>query len=130
MKRRGFTLWELLAASILLGALATFSLQFLAAGASQRRASHARQTALQEASNVMERLFALRWDDLTPEAARQTKDKPHLSDTLPGGEIEIKIDSPTGTPPAKRITVVVSWNTGGQRAAEPIRLVAWRYHAP
>jgi hypothetical protein len=127
MNRRGFTVWEILAASVLLGALTTFCLQFIHAAASQRQASQARLAALQEASNTLEQLYALGWDELTPEAARRAETSRHLAKIIPGGELEVVIDGPSGTPPAKRIAVLVRWRIDNQRPAEPVRLVAWRY---
>jgi type II secretory pathway component PulJ len=126
MKRRGFSLYEVLAACVLLAVLGTICLQFLGSAATARRAARQRLSAIQEATNLMERTAARSWDKLTPQAAGDAKLSVEAAQSLPGGAAEVRIDDPAGTPPAKRITVVVRWENSDGTLAEPVRLVSWR----
>ena len=76
MTRRGMTLLELAVAGTLLGTLLVVCLQLLQATAAQRRAADQRQLALLEVGNVLERLAARPWADLTPESASPRARKP------------------------------------------------------
>jgi len=67
LRRRGFSLMEITAAGILLVAMLAVCLQLFRATALQRRGLQARRIATQEAANVMERLCARSWEQLTPE---------------------------------------------------------------
>jgi Tfp pilus assembly protein PilV len=125
--RRGTTLLELLVAGVLLVALMSACLELLLAAGAMRRAVEERQTALEEAANVMERLSARPFDELSPEAVRGAQLSAPARARLPAGAVEIQLaDAPDG-PAAKRITVIVRWQASGGRSELTARLVAWRY---
>jgi Tfp pilus assembly protein PilV len=125
--RRGFSLLESFAAMVLLAAMLTVSLQFLRALADHRRAVRQREAAVQETANVMERLCAQRWHDLTAETGKQVQLSPQASRVLPGGVLKVEITPSNEKPECKRISVVVSWQDVPGRPNRPARLVAWRY---
>jgi len=129
IRRRGFTLLEIATAGILLVVMLTVSLQFFRAAAAQRRELQHRRTAIQEVANVMERLCARPWQELTPEGAGQVQLAPEVQQALAGGELEIKIDmlQPDGEPEGKRITVVLRWPAGPSQPDRSVRLTSWRY---
>ena len=79
-RRCGFTLLEVLISGTLLGAVLIVSAQMVWGIARQREAILDRQTALAEAGNVMERLFARSWEELTEEAVKDVQ----LSDDFEG----------------------------------------------
>ena len=130
--RRGVSLLELMVATMLLAAIMTVCLQMLTVTAAQHRALEDRQTAIREAANLMERLSAKAWDDLTAESVRDVQLSEQARRSLPDANLEIKLTSPPitssdGEPDTKRIAVAVHWQ---QRAGEPrrhVQLVAWRY---
>ena len=68
MKRRGTTILELAVAGALIGALLVVCLQLLAATAAGRRAADQQQCAILELDNVMERVVARPWAELTTAA--------------------------------------------------------------
>jgi hypothetical protein len=119
-------------AAVLLAAVMTVCLQMLTLTAAQHRALEDRQTAIQETANLMERLCARAWADLTAESVRDVQLSEQARRSLPDAELEIKLTSrPTtssdGEPDAKRIAVALHWQ---HRAGQPLRhvqLVAWRY---
>ncbi|MGA2616453.1 MAG: prepilin-type N-terminal cleavage/methylation domain-containing protein [Thermoguttaceae bacterium] len=126
----GFTLIEVLAACFLLAALVSVSLQFFRAAGLQRRGMFERQTAIEEASNVMERLWARPWEALPPGAVADVRLSPQATRLLPHGRVEARIDPPAGTPPAKRIRLAVCWQPVESQPAQTIELVAWKARTP
>ena len=129
VRRRGISLMEIAAAGILLAAMLAVCVQFFQATAAQRRGLEARRTALQTVANVMERLGARPWDQLTTENASQPELLAEVEQALPDGQLEVEIVQPDGEPDAKRITVVARWSAGSDPAGRSVRLVAWRYRA-
>ena len=125
--RRGMSLLEVAVAGIVLVAMLTVCLQLFRAMASQRRGLEARRMAIQEVGNVMERLCARPWEELTPEAVGQVQLSADASRALSGGELQIDVLQPGDDPGEKRITVVLRWPSGPERPDLSVRLVAWRY---
>ncbi len=118
---------EVLAAATILAVVMTLSVEMLGALAQQRRALDDRQAAIRAAGNVMERLFARPFDQCTAETVDAGPWTEQLQQTLPGGRVEIDIVALDAPPPAKRVTVAVSWSEGTDRPRRTERLVAWRY---
>jgi type II secretory pathway pseudopilin PulG len=127
MVRRGMTLLELAVAGTLLGTLLVVCLQLLQATAAQRRAADQRQLALVEVGNVLERVAARRWADLTSESVAGEKPSAWLGDRLPGAELKIELSAPSGEPVAKRIAVALRWRDRNGRYLPPVKITTWRY---
>ena len=83
--------------------------------------------AAQLAANVMERLAAQPWDQLTADSVRRLQDAQDLRQSLPEGKIEIQITQVSGEPDAKQITVLIRRPSPPDVPQRPVRLVAWRY---
>ena len=130
MKRRGFTLLEASVALLALAALTTICLQFFAAASDQRRQVFAQLTATQEAANLLERVAALQWSELTTASAAKLQLSAQARQTLPEGRVEVLVDEPSGTPPAKRVAASVRWRPQPGEPEREVRLVAWRYKNP
>lgn len=127
VRRRGSSLLEISAAGILLAVMLTVSLQFFRATAAQRRGLQARRTAVEEVANVMERLSARPWEELTVENLGQMEPSPEAQQALPGSELEIEVLPTEGGPEGERITVTLRWPAGPAQPDRSVRLVAWRY---
>jgi len=121
-RRRGFTLIEVGVAGALLLVTMAMTAQALGWMAAERRAADRRREAVQEAANVLERLAARPWAELTPESARALRLSGPARRALPGGELAVDIAERDGL---KRIAVTVRWRgrSGGPEA--PARLTAW-----
>jgi prepilin-type N-terminal cleavage/methylation domain-containing protein len=130
MKHRGFTLLETSVALLVLTALTTLCLRFFAAESGQRRQVFAHLAATQEAANVLERVEALNWNELTTASAAKLQLSAQARQTLPAGRVETLVDGPSGTPPAKRVAVAVRWRSQPGEPEREVRLVAWRYKEP
>jgi type II secretory pathway pseudopilin PulG len=130
LQRRGTTLVEIAVAGALLAMLMAFAFQVLALSAAQQRAQARRQRALAEASNAMERLAALPWDQLTSERAESQQRAQPTDSIAPSATWSVDIAQPPGEPNARRIAVEVRWPDAAGLSERPVRLVAWRYRPP
>ncbi len=127
MNRRGISLLEVAVASVLLLAVMGLCLQLLQLTAGRHRATEMRQLAIREADNVMQRVTAVAWDELTPQAARQTHLSQEAGRRLTDGTLQVEIDASPDNPNAKRIVVRIEWQDRTGRPVRPVKLVAWRY---
>jgi prepilin-type N-terminal cleavage/methylation domain-containing protein len=127
MIRRGFTLPELLVASVVLGVALTASVQVTGALRTQQREARHRLCALAEAENCLQRLTATPWEQLTPQHAAEHRLSETAARQLPGGELKIDIAAEDGEPPARRIQVQVHWRNVRGHEIAPLRLTAWVY---
>ena len=123
----GFTLLEVVVAGTLLGAVLIVSARMVWSIARQREAILDRQTALWEAGNVMERLFARPWDDLSGEALKGVRPSDDFQRALPRGKLSIELTTLPEEPDAKRILVKVSWMHEPDQPDRSVQLVALRY---
>ena len=141
--RRGLTLVECIVTAVLLGTVATLTVQQTGRLGRQQRLLQQRELALLEAGNLLERLTAqpallpatgpvagLR---LSPETAPLLPDSQVTATvqlvTLPAGVrgmAEERPDGPIAAPvPLRRIVLQIDWQLPGQRRARPVQLVAW-----
>jgi prepilin-type N-terminal cleavage/methylation domain-containing protein len=130
MKRRAFTIVEILVALLLLGTLTAVCLQFFAGVIAQRREQSAELSAAEEAANIMERLAAVAWDDLPKQSGEQFSLSAQLKKVLPEGRVEVKVNDVTGPPPARRIAATVFWRPQPGEPERKARVVAWRCKQP
>lgn len=126
MARRGIVLMELMVAGALLGTLLVVCLQLVAATSAQRRAIAQRQLALIEVGNVMERLAARPWSELTPQTSGP-KLSPSATKRLPNAELNIEVAPSLAETNAKRIVVSLRWQDRAGQFIQPVRLVTWRW---
>ena len=127
LHRRGFTLLELSVAMIILAALMSLSLKWVAATGGQRREARWRQAALGEAANVMERLAGQSWEELTAQQAAKVTLSDEARQALPDGTVAAQVAQPAGDPEAKEIAVTVRWRPRAGTPETQVRLVAWKF---
>ena len=126
-ERRGVSLLEMSIAAILVGMLATAVLQLVLVMAGQHRGLAKRYVAIQESANIMERVSAMPWTELTSEAVAEMELSPEAQQSLSGATLAIEVGQPEGEPAAKRVTVVIRWPDREGRPDHKVRLVGWRY---
>ena len=126
-QRHGFTLLEIVVSGALLAVVLTVSARMVWTIARQREAILDRQTALCEAGNVMERIFARPWDQLSDEALQSVRPSDDFQRALPGGKLSIELTSLAEDPAAKRILVKLSWMHEPDQPDRSVQLVALRY---
>ena len=130
MRRRdGISLLEVAAATMLLVQLTTIVAQAFAWTKVARRESAARECALIEAANTIERLSTTDFKTLAAGTAEIPLSAAAKS-LLPGGRLTTTIVVVHDGPPAKRILVALTWHNRAGEVAAPVRLTAWVYSRP
>lgn len=121
IRRSGFTVIECCAASALLAAALTAVVTLLTSVARQRQAAGWQAQAVIEADNLLERLTAEPYDELTEEiAAMDVRDS--VAERLPNVAVEARIVEEAGR---KRLEVSISWRGPHSEQARRHRLVTW-----
>jgi Tfp pilus assembly protein PilE len=127
MTARGFTMLEVVVSGTLLAAVLIVSARMVWSIASQRAAILDRQTAVTETANIMERLFAKPWNDLTQETVDRVQLSADFQRALPSGKLSIELASLPETPPAKKILIKVTWLHKPNQPHRSVQLVALKY---
>jgi hypothetical protein len=114
-------------ATVLLMIAMTLTVKVLGTVAIERRASERRQRALIEIANVMERVTAYPFEQVTPELAQRFLLSPTARHSLPDSELAVNV---TGREPgpdrsAKRIAISLRWRGPGGEWLAPVRLTSW-----
>lgn len=126
-QRRGTTVLEIVAAGAVLGVLLIVCAQMLSRTAVQQQAIANRRAALQMAANAMERARTVPWEELdaasTERIARAVVDQ----EMLRGGRVDIAVDEPESSFPAKRVRAIVSWKEERDGVERKQELTAWRF---
>lgn len=130
-RRRGFTVFELAIAVVLLAVAMSVTVKLLGAIAQERRAVGHREVAAREVANLMEHLSARSWDDLTAAAANDVRLSEPARQALPGAELNVAVDEETeGGTPAKRVAIRLRWRNRAGEFDAPVRLVTWIFARP
>jgi prepilin-type N-terminal cleavage/methylation domain-containing protein len=124
---RGYTLLEMMTAMLVLGT-ATATIVPLAGWAqAQRRAAESRQIAVLEASNIIERISARPWDDVTPEAAAKEKLSPSAARALREPVLKVNVAAVKDDPVGKRVSLEIRWKNREGDYVSPVRLTRFLY---
>ena len=121
--RPGTTIVELLVSLTLLTAVLGAALPLVVRHGRILASARQYRLALDELSNQAERITMLRHDDAAT-ALNEIRPSPFAVEHLPGVEINAELTVSEG---AKRVTLFLSWDEPGRRAA-PVSLVAWLPH--
>lgn len=122
---RGFTLIEVAAAGVMLATALVITVQVLTLSSAQAREVERRQFAVQEAANLLERLAVAPWDALGSETAASQKLSTEALSRLPGGDVNVAIESDDEPANSKRIAVTIRWRNRSGEFTAPVRLTAW-----
>jgi hypothetical protein len=116
--------------SVTLVAVASVAVaQLVVLSARQLGESEQERLATQEAANMLERLVARPWSELTTEGISSLTISPSAAESLSDPQLRIGIDDVMDETRVKRIRVELSWvNRAGERVA-PIQLTAWKHSA-
>lgn len=127
-RRGGFSLVELAITAILLGVVLVTAIPTLAWIVRTRHAAERQQAAVLGVGNLMERVTALRWDEITSENLESLRLPESLARQLPEADLKISVTADKPEPEAKRILIELRWqeSRAGTRSP-PVRLAAWVY---
>lgn len=135
-RRRGLTMTEVLAATLLVGAIGIVCLTMAATGTAVRRQQLTRQTALLEAENILQRLAALDPRELTlpldrrqllPALQQQLENR--LQERLPGARLDIDVRPMDAPLSGQSITVAIELPARSPATGAVVRLSTWIYSA-
>jgi hypothetical protein len=125
--RRGSLLVEVAMAAVLLMIAMGLTVKVLGLVAVERRASERRQRALSEVGNLMERITAYPFDEVTPELGRRLALTPASRQSFPGAELAVDVadDEPGAGRSAKRVAIRLRWRGPEGEWVAPVRLTSW-----
>jgi hypothetical protein len=113
---------------MLLAAVMLTAIPTLAWISRARQAAERRQAAVLAVGNLMERVTALPWDDITPDVSARFALPEDLAKRLPEADLRITVVSVSGAPHAKRVLIELRWQeTPAGIQSAPVRLAAWVY---
>lgn len=127
-RRSAFTVPELAATLILLGALMSAAMPLLRAIKEQRRASDRRLIATQEVANLMERFSAQPWNRIAQPEADKLALSATANEALREPKLKVTVEPVSTQPPSKRIHIEVRWKNRVGDFVSPLRLTAFVYH--
>lgn len=125
-KRRGYHLMEIAGAIVVLGVAATLTTRLIVESTRVERSNSRRMIAINEASNVVERLATIDWDRLDADLAAATKLDPDAAARLPQASLKTTIDPPKDDRLLKKIHVEIAWMDSTGTRARPVTLTVWR----
>ena len=125
--RRGSLLVEVAMAAVLLMIAMGLTVKVLGLVAVERRASERRQRALLEVSNIMERITAYPFDEVTPELGRRLALTPTSKQSLPDAQLAVDVagSEPGAGRSAKRVAIRLRWRGPEGEWVAPVRLTSW-----
>ncbi|MEI8381317.1 MAG: type II secretion system protein [Planctomycetota bacterium] len=127
--RSGFTLTEMIATFVLLGAAITLTAPFLVSVSRQRLAIEQRQFAIQHAGNVLERYSALPWEKLSPRTQTLADVPAELQTLLPDLKQSLEITEQAEKPISRQLRVSITWRGQSDVTVKPVQLSAWIFQA-
>jgi Tfp pilus assembly protein PilV len=127
--RRGYALVEVAMSVLILIAAMSLALKLVAWVAAERRTADRRLWAVQEVSNVMERLTSEPFDKVTTEKAKALVEEAGAPRVLPGANWSVEVVEQAAGPetPGKRVALQLRWKTRSGEWDAPVRLSAWVY---
>lgn len=115
-------------AMMMLGSLMAGLVPLLSWVHAQRRAADARQIAVHEVANVMERFSTRDWNDMTQAAADAVKLTPEAAGLLQEPQLKVIVEAVSKPSIAKRVTVELRWKNRQGNGVSPARLTSFVYH--
>ncbi len=126
-RRRGSLLAEVAMATVLLMVAMTLTVRVLGWVALERRSAERRQRALMEVANVMERITAYPFEEVTPALASRITLSETARRQLPDSELVLDVSDgdPAAGRTARRIAIRLRWRGRGGEWDAPVRLTSW-----
>ena len=126
-RRDGGLLVELMGAVVVMSAAFAIAVPVIGKTGALRRQAEQRQLALQEAANLMERVAALPWNDISQETLKKLELSATARRSLRSPQLGIELAKPVGPVPTKQVVIQVRWRDATGHPVRPVWLVAWFY---
>lgn len=122
---------EILAAAALMSVVIVVTLPIVSSAAAVREESAQRHRALIEVSNVLEEIAAQRMQggDLTEEQLEPIALPANAAAMFDQPELDVQLAPPAGEPPARELSVALTWLNGAGERVVPVRITAFLYEA-
>jgi prepilin-type N-terminal cleavage/methylation domain-containing protein len=127
MHRQGVTLIEITAALSVMGLAMIAAAQIHALTSLQMLRNQQQNIALHEASNLVEQLSAMSYDQLTEERVAAISLSGDTARRLPQASLSIAVQDMPGDLPARRYRLRLQWRTGSGATNRSIELSGWKY---
>jgi type II secretory pathway pseudopilin PulG len=126
---RGFTVFEIVIAMLLLGTVIAFVVPVTKRAIDQRRRSDDRRAALLEVSNALERVVAEAASGTEPNAEREMPIPDDLARRFREPRLVVTSAELDGPPAGRRFDAAFGWVGENGSSAAPIRLSAFMFAA-
>ena len=126
-RRPGFGLIEMAVAGVLIVVAMTVTVQVVGWIALERKAVERRERSLLEAENLLERIVATPWGELTTESAARFRVSEATAKFLRNPTLGLAVAAFDDAPARKKVSVELRWLDRSGRPEAPVRLVAWTY---
>ena len=123
--RAGFTLIELIVATILFAAVLSTFVPLMKAISKTQRATERHRIALREANNLLELISQRSWADLTVESLKKLKLPSAAQTALPQSHLQFDVAEQAEPFVSKKVSVQIRWLPLPGRPTESVQLVAW-----
>ena len=125
--RRGSLLAEVAMATVIVMIAMSLTVKVLGWVALERRSAERRQRAVLEVANVMERISAHPFDEVTPDLTRRITLSTTAGQSLPDADLSVEVTSsePGAGRSAKRIAIRLRWKGRSGEWESPVRLSSW-----
>jgi hypothetical protein len=113
--------------TVILVVVMSLAIKILGWVALERRGTERRERATLEVANLMERLTAYPYEQVTPELARKSTLSTETAASLPGAELKVDVaaNEPAKDRSAKRIAIQLRWRNQQGDWVAPVRLTSW-----
>lgn len=125
LDRRGFTLVEMMVAGVLLMTITMVVVPSIYWVHRQQRQTEHRRLAIVEVENMMERVVALPFNDISQAKVDQFVLSESALDQLVNAKLEIRISDSTGPLQTKKIQIQLDWNNFQGISMTPVQLTSW-----
>jgi len=126
-KRRGSLLAEVTMATVMLVIAMSLTVKVLGWVALERRAAERRQRAVLEVANVMERITAYPFEEVTPDLTHRITLSTTAGQSLPESDLVVEVTNsdPAAGRSAKRVSIRLRWKGRSGEWEAPVRLTSW-----
>jgi len=125
--RRGFGLIEMAITGALIATAMLVTVQVVGWIALERKAVERRERALVEAENLLERVVAVSWGELSTESLKRFQIGSTTAAFLRNPKLDLNVTTIEDAPVRKKVMLEIRWNDRSGRPEAPVRLVTWVY---
>jgi prepilin-type N-terminal cleavage/methylation domain-containing protein len=124
-RRRGFTIFEMMAATAVLGVVVTTSALLVQWSASLHRVATKKRCALEAATTMLDRINARPWPSITAQSVQDLQLPAEAKRFLGDPRLAVAVTDQAGPPRGKKISVAVSWTERAGQRPQEVKLTSW-----